>query len=433
MEAAPHPQWAELPQPLLCAVLALLPVDTRLRCAEVCRRWRAACAERSVWAHVHVTATHHEKREAIKAQLYAAVARAAGGVTSLNLDNLYMNRSEIIELVTPNGPSLRELRLRRLSRWSEEDLEALLRAAPRLLVLEACLSTQDSSAALPAVRNEGIFAPLRLNGICVEVRNEHQGDGEAVLHALLAAAERHAPLRTVSFSSAHELTANAAEALADVTWALRAATLCVCDVTLSPACMPPLARALGSPDLRSVELESLQGQLDAPGASLLGRALRANSELQNVELGIMELWENPLTAMTLLTALVGHPSEAFLDLSVDWRPYQPGASEAACSLMFSLIMADTLYELTAEGCMFEDDVLAAVSAALPHAKSLAKLDLAGNEFTDDAVRHTLLPAVRANESLRKLYLEEQHEGDAASEAMALVEARRLESDDDDDW
>ena len=37
-----------LPLPIVLRIFALLPVDCRLRCAEVCRAWRAALAERSL-------------------------------------------------------------------------------------------------------------------------------------------------------------------------------------------------------------------------------------------------------------------------------------------------------------------------------------------------------------------------------------------------
>ena len=37
-----------LPRPLAAAIFALVPVDTRLRCSEVSRAWRALLADKSL-------------------------------------------------------------------------------------------------------------------------------------------------------------------------------------------------------------------------------------------------------------------------------------------------------------------------------------------------------------------------------------------------
>jgi hypothetical protein len=79
--AAPTGAFSVLPTALLLSIFALLPANTRLLCAEVCRAWRVAVAERSLWTHLSlspvsgvcpVTTT---RRTATRLRGYAALAR----------------------------------------------------------------------------------------------------------------------------------------------------------------------------------------------------------------------------------------------------------------------------------------------------------------------------------------------------------------------
>jgi hypothetical protein len=47
--------FSSLPHSLVVRVLAALPADARLRCAEVCRAWRAAVSDRSLWLRVDLS------------------------------------------------------------------------------------------------------------------------------------------------------------------------------------------------------------------------------------------------------------------------------------------------------------------------------------------------------------------------------------------
>ena len=78
--AAGAADWTALPEPFLCAMLALLPVDDRLRAAEVCRAWRKANGERSVWRHVDLCTA----RRLGGALVRSITARSAGSVETLS-------------------------------------------------------------------------------------------------------------------------------------------------------------------------------------------------------------------------------------------------------------------------------------------------------------------------------------------------------------
>jgi hypothetical protein len=58
LEAAAAPAgdpFAALPHALALALFALLPVDQRMRCAEVCRGWRAVLSDASLWLRVDLS------------------------------------------------------------------------------------------------------------------------------------------------------------------------------------------------------------------------------------------------------------------------------------------------------------------------------------------------------------------------------------------
>jgi hypothetical protein len=81
---------APLPLPLVLYIFSLLPVDSRLRCLEVCRGWRAVFSERSLWTRLDLTAASgvtvpHDDRP-LSALLRCAAARAGGGLCSLHVD-----------------------------------------------------------------------------------------------------------------------------------------------------------------------------------------------------------------------------------------------------------------------------------------------------------------------------------------------------------
>jgi hypothetical protein len=142
--AAQHaaPALAPLPHALVLHILSLLPVDARLRCAEVCRSWRAALEERSLWLRLDLSASGvSPKREATDVLLHAAAAHARGQLQALDMRGCTRVTCEaLLAVLTANG-ALRELRTRSIygrfghsETLDADELEALLRAAPRLAV-----------------------------------------------------------------------------------------------------------------------------------------------------------------------------------------------------------------------------------------------------------------------------------------------------------
>ena len=409
---------ASLPQPLLCAVLALLPRECRLRAAEVCRAWRAATRERSVWARLDLSydalpasLSGLAGRVRARALARAALARAAGSVQALtvNYDTLRTDnnwRHALTEAVAANAASLRELFLEDAERFTPAVLEELLRAAPRLRVLElGALRVDDCDAALPALRNEGVFAPLRARGLRY---GPHAGDafdeGPDAFRQLAAAAATHAPLRSLHFAHAPRLSEPAAlEAVADAALAFGVEKVCFISCALQPACVPALARLLRSTSLQVLHLVSEnQGivLLDEPRALLLGSALRGNCTLRALRLVDVGLWTDLAAATALLAALVAHPSVRVLNLR--GNRIHTDLQGVAGALLAALVAADGLHSLEVCGCTLGDAALRQLAAALPRATRLQELGLEANAFSEACAREALLPAVRANTSLRSL-------------------------------
>jgi hypothetical protein len=72
--------FSSLPHSLVVCVLAALPADERLRCAEVCKPWLAAVCDRSLWLRVDLSPESGVTHAVTDALLRAIAARAAGHI-----------------------------------------------------------------------------------------------------------------------------------------------------------------------------------------------------------------------------------------------------------------------------------------------------------------------------------------------------------------
>jgi hypothetical protein len=419
------PALAPLPHALVLHILSLLPVDTRLRCAEVCRSWRAALEERSLWLRLDLSASGvSPKREATDALLHAAAARARGELEALDLRGCTLvTLDTLLAVVTANG-ALRELRTRSIFRRDYEDspldtdeLEALMRAAPRLAVCEADVVCTELALAHRLLRNEPPFTPLQLHTFEFDV--DEVDIDEADVLALSADFTLHAHLRRLHLNFAPLNTAAALDAVVDAALTRRLTHVTFSFCNLSPESAPALVRLIGGGALAELDIVCGNRQLlDTASALALGNALRASSTLTAVYLRHVNLWRDPAATTALLGALAGHPSLRSLDISDNH--VDPADREEAGALIGALVAANApaLHELFVSWCDLGDAGLRPLCDALPANTHLRNLGCGGNKLSDAFVRDSLLPAVRANSSLRWLTTELQT--DAAREAEALV-------------
>jgi hypothetical protein len=135
--------FPQLPQPVELLIFSLVPVDSRLRCAEVARGWRATVAQPALWSRVDLSAESGVAQPVSAALLHALVARAAGALTVLDVSGADISVQdlcaalraagtvEVLHAAVGNRPSVTE---------SLDTMAAYLAAAPRLRDLFCDLS-----------------------------------------------------------------------------------------------------------------------------------------------------------------------------------------------------------------------------------------------------------------------------------------------------
>jgi hypothetical protein len=306
----------------------------------------------------------------------------------------------------------------------------LLRAAPQLTAchteMPGFINIADARRML---RNEPPFQPLQLRTLHVYFEI---ADDEASVLALASDMAAHASLQRVGLHSAPLRTLAALDAVVDAALARQFGSLYFTFCQLTRASVPALARLLSGDTLTELYIQDWT-LLDGPSAALLGGALRANRTLTSFSLTHMNPWQDTDVAAALLGALTGHCSLHTLQLAdtLHTAGEPPEAVRPAAGAALGALVAanaPALTELDVSWSHLGDAGLRPLFDALPHNVHLCTLDVAGNDMSEAFARDVLLPAVRANESLRKL-VALAHDGgfgqgsDFMNEAQALVAAR----------
>jgi hypothetical protein len=424
---------APLPQPLALRILALLPVDARARCACVSPGWRATVADVSLWLRLDLMAAGGVPQPHLTdALLRGAAARAGGQLQFLAVDaGKSLSWRAVRDVVTANGGSLRELHYRNApyGSWPGIDqAEALLRAAPALSACHLDVHVDGVADARRVLRCEPPFGLLRLHTIFVGC----QDLDEAALRDLAAQVAQYGylTLAGVHICGADLRAPAAVDAIVDALITRRCSIAGFLGCSLEPAAAPWLVRLLRVGALAELKIDNGYNDtalLDAPAAALLASALRDNTTLRSLELTRIQLWHDPAVAAALMDALVGHRSLRSLTLTggaIGTDAAAPlGALVSACGSAL-----EALYIINARH-VTDATELRPLLEALPSNTRLRELRCKHYEFSTAFARDVLLPAVRANTSLRSLKV--THEGTHESapflrEAEALV-TRRAEA------
>jgi hypothetical protein len=411
-DAAEHGTTALSPLPLVIVlyIFSLLPVDCRLRCAEVCRGWRRILLERSLWTRLNLSATsgvrmceHRRFRGGFDGLFRCAAARAGGGLHSLHVRTDRVSFVVLLEVAAANAGALQELQ----ANFCVEDVgfapaqvQLLCGAAPLLRIFGTdleCVDVADLPAVRRALRNEAPFGPLRVRHLHATL---HDVD-EAGVIALAADVATHASLTGIELEYAQLDTADALDAVVDAALAQRVLMLSLYECGLSPASAPALARLLSSDALTKLACWSML-LLDAPAAAVLAAALRTNSTLTELTLRNARVFEDAAVGAELLGALTGHASLRVLNVCSNGvgEPHHAAVGAAFNSLLVA--NAPALTHLGVSWCRLGDDGMRLLLEALPANTHLRALKCEGNFMSDAFARDTLLPAVRANASLREL-------------------------------
>ena len=412
--------FPQLPLPLVLRIFLLLPADLRLRCAEVSRAWRATVALPALWRRLDLSPASGvtQPPELLHALLKAAVAHAGTALTAINVSGIVLNVGFLWAALRATRGAMEEVH----TSLEPLDLDAVattVALAPRLRELHADVRC-DCAEAATIFDIRQAFPPLRLRTLTV---SEVEGGVLSPALATDLADARMQPGMVELKLWQLDIAGGAFDALADAVVARRhLCHLALFGCTLPPAAAPALARALRDGCL--TELTFVPGEsffLDAASGTAVAAALRANSTLTSLSLRQLPMDAAPVAAI-LLGSLVGH--HGLRKLSMSWTRLDGAAAGA---YLGALIAADApaLTELALNDCRLGEAGLGALCDALPNNKHLQVLLIRDNPVPAGFMRSRLLPAVRANTSLRRLVVDAAHEVDAEAveAALRIVEAR----------
>jgi hypothetical protein len=247
-----------LPPALWHALFALLPVDQRLRCREVCRAWCAALEERSLWTRLDLSAGSGVAAAQLAnttGLLAAAALRAGGQLQSLDVTGcVHLDVAALHGVVCGSAGTLREIRVAKV--FNAQTLTGLLRAAPQLQLLHAAELSIDHRIDDPG-RDEQVFAPLRLGRLDVACRQDAHTLLALALRLVAAAAPSELHLTGADLSSAAAIGA-----VVDAALAHRLSVVSLVECHLSAAAPPALARLVDGGAVTALCLVGRRGPFD---------------------------------------------------------------------------------------------------------------------------------------------------------------------------
>jgi hypothetical protein len=411
--AADEDRVASLPAPLAQNVFSRLPADERARCATVRRSWRAAVLERSLWTRLDMSTTSGVTCTVNDAALLAAAARAGGRLEALDLWGRNKNyeshysHEALLAVATANSETLRELRCAHANVYVSRvaELETLLRALPRVRVLETSVQLEAADAGR-MLRNEPPFEPVRLAKLSVRHMQVNGNNGATALALVAGVLVHAAPLLELDLCNPPLYEEEVLDAVVDAVLERRVRCVKFSGewMGLTPASVPALVRLLGGDALQELCIfcdEEDDHVLDNRSAGQLAAALRANTALTSLTLSSV-LCHNAAASVVLLRALTAHPSLRKLDLSYTPFAARPGASPFRAIAALVAANAPALQELSVRKCGLQDAGLGPLLDALADNTHLRVLNVSANGMSNTFARHRLLPALRANTSLRRL-------------------------------
>ena len=281
-----------LPRPLVLAVFARLPVDTRLRCSEVNRAWRALLAETSLWICLDLSTSSGLIEPCSEPLLRAAVAKAGGQLRALDITGRFQDfelddNRLLLELLAANATTLTELRVNSGRFWSSQRVRAVLEAAPALSLFESSVSMdQDGEDAHAILRNEPPFQAVRVRRLLV---NEFLSETTVAMSSALRC---HASIDELSFIMTALNTSDAMCAVVEACITLRLHTLRLHNCRVTPATLPELTRLVAAGALRELIVDNCGVEMfdeahETTGLFVAAVRMSAMTTLQFFRLGVL--------------------------------------------------------------------------------------------------------------------------------------------------
>ena len=247
-----------LPRSLALDILARLPVDTRLRCIEVNRAWRALLADTSLWLCLDISrhgwfGSRGGVERFSVLLFHAAVAKAGGQLRSLNIQGHLVNEdiqsdlnllpfSVLYSVVVANATTLVELRLLSLE---FNELRMLCQSAPALTRLESDAYCDSLDKVYTLLLKQEPFSCLKLMTLIVLKTPELINDSAVSSFAQQLVDHGHT-LTGLMLSEAPLNTAAAMGAIADAARTLHLSKLKLDRCRATPATVPALTRLVAA-------------------------------------------------------------------------------------------------------------------------------------------------------------------------------------------
>ena len=326
-EELAHGALAPLPSELAFAVFMLLPLDSRLRCREVCRAWRACLEDVRFWTVADLRPSTGV-RPLTDGLLLSASARACGQMTVLDLTGC--SHSTIVEVLKSSTVC---------KMWSRAALQEVARANLSLTEIRAWDSYHQKGAYLDYVFDAELVSLLiatlpelrllqcdfwtdkwnwEVLGIpAVRVREAIISGQELLETESLADAMRaHRSLTSLRFWSCDFLIPDIVGSLVDLAIASRLETLELQDCRLALRSVPHIARLVASPSLTELRIAGgPEGTTFFADLPTFCGALRT-STLTKLDLSSLRFGVRPTERLlTVFSALMGHPTLKVLHLT----------------------------------------------------------------------------------------------------------------------
>ena len=427
--------FQDLPRALALHVFSFVPADARARAALVCRAWRDTVSDASLWTVLDLSPASGVAQPVSDATLRGAAALARGGLTTLCLNNCdALTQEARLEVVTANAGSLRELSCAFAARrcLTCMHVQDLVLAAPQLVLFNVDLCAPFSRAT-SMMRREPPFASCILQvrrlvtGRLLEEDEEELDEDEAF--ALSAAMDAHASLRSLQVDETPIGSPAVMDSLCNAAAACKLRYLDLINCSLWSESVPALARLIRGGVLTSLCISNGSIQLlDEASAVQLAGAVARSRTLKRLTLHKIGLWNDAVAAATLMRALTGHPRLQELWLAGNDAPDQAAAGAALGALVAANSRA--LKSLDVGNQVLGDAGLGPLFDALPRNSHLRVLRCWHTGMSAAFARDVVLPAVRANTSLRELDASQRWDGHRYRpappellEAEALVAAR----------
>ena len=280
-----------LPRPLVLTIFAMLPVDTRLRCCEVSRAWRALLADTTLFSSLNLSVNSGVARFSLYL-LHAAAAKAGGQLRALDVTGQRFEVDELhdqpyirplLDVVRANAATLTELRLDTDVFLVAEELQLLLEEVTALLLLAASVEFDaDHQLARAMLRNEPPYQALRLRRLWMPF----QGLTASDVVTFCPVWRCHTSIEDLELNLAALNTAAAMRAVVDACIALRLRRLDLFACEVVPVVLPELTRLVTAGALRELKVNNSGVDMfdEAPESTRLFVAAVRASAMTRLEL-----------------------------------------------------------------------------------------------------------------------------------------------------